>query len=497
MFKMMSGKYIASGLILLLISMGLTLRCQDEPNPFYVGYLSPTDGATDVALDTEIIVSLSHIVDPTTMTTNIDTYECTGTIQVSADGFTTCVPMTQQPQVFDDYHYSLQPKVSLQAGITYQIKVTTGVVSVKGIRLSEDYITPTGFTTIGGSGGSPTVIATDPSDGETDVFPDLKIKLTFNREMNISTMTVNTMDTACTGNVQLSSDNFSSCVTFSAPPQAQNLNKEFILTPTNRLQDNTTYKIKVLAAVTTSLHEPLSEPYIHTLGFTTGTWVDPVIAYYQDVNTSLSDEAFILELQALIDDHVVMDYTTVRQHMYQTIFAEGSPGTIECVYTGQILSTDYNCEHTWPQSSYDEWETAKTDLHHLFPAWSDANLQRFTNPFGVVTGGITWENGGSKKGTGDYPGTVFEPRDEHKGVVARAHFYISTRYHGNVNFDTQNWGYDTYHITNQMETTLKTWHTTFPVSDEERTRNDTIFELQGNRNPFVDHPEWVSKITDF
>lgn len=78
---------------------------------------------------------------------------------------------------------------------------------------------------------------------------------------------------------------------------------------------------------------------------------------------------------------------------------------------------------------------------------------------------------------------VFEPRDDHKGDVARAMFYMSVRY----------W----WVIPDEMEAALRDWHTLDPPDDDERARNDRIQEAQGNRNPFVDRPEAVDEIDDF
>jgi len=84
----------------------------------------------------------------------------------------------------------------------------------------------------------------------------------------------------------------------------------------------------------------------------------------------------------------------------------------------------------------------------------------------------------------DFSGrTAFEVRAERRGDIARALFYFSVRY--------------ALRIDAEQEQTLRLWHATDPVDEGELRRNDAVEHVQKNRNPFVDHPEFVTKITDF
>lgn len=159
-------------------------------------------------------------------------------------------------------------------------------------------------------------------------------------------------------------------------------------------------------------------------------------------------------------------------------------GEVECVYTGRRLRTsgepsadNMNIEHTWPQSKGAVGE-AKSDLHHLFPTDSKANSTRSSFPFGMVSGRPDWESGGSRRG-----GNIFEVRPPHRGNVARAMFYFSVRYGKTLD--------------PAQEACLRQWHKQDPVDDAERARNDRVENLQHNRNPFIDHPEYVDSIADF
>lgn len=151
-------------------------------------------------------------------------------------------------------------------------------------------------------------------------------------------------------------------------------------------------------------------------------------------------------------------------------------------------NTVINAEHTWPQSRFTgKYPTSfqKSDLHHLFPTDSQMNSIRGNNWFGeVVKDTQTLKCKNVRFGKPDGGGQdVFEPPREHRGNVARALFYFSTRYD--------------MPIDPRQEAVLRKWNNDDPVDDEERDRNDKIAKLQGNRNPFIDYPELADKIHDF
>lgn len=145
-----------------------------------------------------------------------------------------------------------------------------------------------------------------------------------------------------------------------------------------------------------------------------------------------------------------------------------------------------NCEHTWPQSRFNsnfDKSMQKSDLHHLFPTDSRANSIRGNNEFADVDGDKVENCDGSYYGVEKSQWSNFEPPKEHKGNVARALFYFSVRYK--------------LRISAQEEAYLREWHEMDPVDEKEMERNDMIHQVQGNRNPFIDYPELVSKISNF
>lgn len=194
----------------------------------------------------------------------------------------------------------------------------------------------------------------------------------------------------------------------------------------------------------------------------------------------------------------------------------------------------YNREHSWPKSwflaasasgycasdkdaitqegtsPYDY--RAYVDLHHLIPARAAVNSSRGNNSFGIVnTPSANYpRTNGAKSGTPNtgamtgFPGTtdavtttVFEPPNEVKGAIARIYFYMATRYYTEDSCWLSNNAVTRANINPWLETLLRQWHNDYPVTDGERLRNDWIHRMQGNRNPFIDHPEWVAKISDF
>ena len=96
-----------------------------------------------------------------------------------------------------------------------------------------------------------------------------------------------------------------------------------------------------------------------------------------------------------------------------------------------------------------------------------------------------------------YTGTCFELPDYLKGDLARTYFYLATAYYG-VWGCCDEAGVDKWEMKKWMEDDMRAWHEADPVTDQERARNEEIYaNHQHNRNPYIDHPEWVNQITDF
>jgi len=181
---------------------------------------------------------------------------------------------------------------------------------------------------------------------------------------------------------------------------------------------------------------------------------------------------------------VALSYNVARDNMYGSL--DNVNGEVECIYTGRkatfntrpgATANNFNCEHTWPQSLFSSNLPMVSDIFHLFPTDETANTVRGNLPFGVVPN-PQWQVGGSKKNA-----TTFEPRDAHKGACARGMMYFVLRYQDYSNFFAP------------QQAILRQWHLQFLPDSAEQVRNNGIFALQNNRNPFIDYPQFAKRIT--
>ncbi len=157
----------------------------------------------------------------------------------------------------------------------------------------------------------------------------------------------------------------------------------------------------------------------------------------------------------------------------------------------------YNREHSWPKSWFSEKTPMYSDLFHLCPTDGYVNNRRSNYPYGEVSN-YTWKStNGSKVGNCSFPGysgVVFEPIDEYKGDFARNYFYMTTRYYHEDN----GWAGSPMTTGSQLKpwavNLLLKWHAQDPVSQKEIDRNNAVFGIQHNRNPYIDRPEWAQAI---
>jgi len=260
--------------------------------------------------------------------------------------------------------------------------------------------------------------------------------------------------------------------------------------------------------------------FLITLASISGYAVIPP-GYYNPAN-GLSGTALQNVLHNIIKGHTVISYTpgvwnaiistddkpngTVWD-MYSDIpngTANGNPPYVYQMVASQCgiggVSSEGQCysrEHSWPKSWFGDIAPMNTDLFHIFPADQYVNNKRSNNPFGEVTTPTWTSMNGGKLGssvTTGYSGTVFEPRDEYKGDFARAYFYMETRYYT----EDASWPGSPMAAGSQLlpwaQNMMLQWALQDTVSQKEIERNEAIYLLQHNRNPFIDHPEYASAI---
>lgn len=231
--------------------------------------------------------------------------------------------------------------------------------------------------------------------------------------------------------------------------------------------------------------------------------IEPVTGYYESMNGHF-DATFKATLHQLLKSthKTILSYSGVWSALKTT--DQGSGNTIKCLYTGQEISANdqdgsssasvlWNREHSWPKShgfSSSDY-AAYTDIHHLRASEKIINEKRGNLDWGNVVSGGSQDSYGNK-----WNGSYFEIRDEMKGDIARQMFYMVVRYDDPSELDLELVNGTTSSSSNKtgklgsLEVLLE-WNKLDPVSDEEKERNEKAYGIQGNRNPFIDHPEWI------
>jgi len=219
---------------------------------------------------------------------------------------------------------------------------------------------------------------------------------------------------------------------------------------------------------------------------------------YYDGTEGLSGDDLKSVLNDIIDEHIELSYSGVWNALKDTDEDPDNSDNVILLYTGWSVSDSgypiWNREHVWAKSHGDFGTSAPcgTDVHHLRPTDLQVNNDR---------GNLDFDNSDNP-----YPGipgcfydsNSWEPRDEVKGDVARMIFYMATRYEGEngeldlVVVDEVNTYPNPEH--GKLSTLLE-WNLQDLPDDFEETRNNRIYDnWQGNRNPFIDHPEFADLI---
>ncbi len=230
-------------------------------------------------------------------------------------------------------------------------------------------------------------------------------------------------------------------------------------------------------------------------------------AGYYDSANGLSGDALKTELNNIIDGHSELSYEAVKDALRETDEDPNNSNNVICLYTGWSYgkydfgngSEDWNREHVWSRShgDFEDIPPADTDIHHLRPTDASVNSAKGNRDF---DNGIIEYIDGSGATDCYKDASIWEPRDSEKGDVARMIFYMATRYEGeNGEVDLEIVDY--VHTAPNKEPlygnliTLLQWHQDDPVDSWETNRNDIIYgTYQGNRNPYIDHPEYVNLI---
>lgn len=260
--------------------------------------------------------------------------------------------------------------------------------------------------------------------------------------------------------------------------------------------------------ITTVVHSTVTENY--------SIVADAATDYYADVTATKGTQLLGQLHDLIVKTH--KDYTSYDD--CKTYGPKTDPGpnggamefyTHESIKSAGTNAGQWNREHVWPKSlSNGLWNTsnAGSDMHHIRPSEVRLNGTRSNNKYGKVTGGTeayskTTSGANSKLG-GHVGGGAFEPLDSAKGDAARIVMYVYTHYNtaSRVGGTVTSRGSGTLNFTNIMAPSsesdaiklLLEWNKLDPVDEIERFRNEEVYKVQGNRNPFIDNSSYADAI---
>ncbi len=209
------------------------------------------------------------------------------------------------------------------------------------------------------------------------------------------------------------------------------------------------------------------------------------------------------------------DNTTILLDMYSEIPAGADAyeyTSANLVSTSGAEGLGYNREHAVPQSTFNSNYPMYSDLHFVIPTDARINQLRNNYPYGIGNSTVHYTFSNTSRIANSaipnyaYTNRVYEPVDEFKGDIARMLLYFAVRYEEKLpsfNYSTNsNPAMDRSAFDGTAErafdpayiSMLIQWHTQDPVSQRETERNNAIYTIQKNRNPFIDHPQWVNSI---
>jgi len=261
----------------------------------------------------------------------------------------------------------------------------------------------------------------------------------------------------------------------------------------------------VAARLMMNRHERPAEPARRATSDAPSTFTPQGRATYYNGVEGLRGDALKQKLHGFVRRQRVFEYGDLWNLLSHTDEDPENPNNVILLYTGWSRpkpnrggrDNQWNREHTWAKfrGQFGNHPGPGTDLHHIRP--TDVSVNR-------VRGHLDFDNGGRLYSDPDgatacrFDRDSWEPRAAVKGDVARMLFYMAVRYEGGRGDPDLELVERTDNRSRRPQhgrlSALLSWHATDPVDDRERRRNDRIFEKQGNRNPFIDHPELAQKI---
>jgi endonuclease I len=483
-----------------------------------VGSSVPANNATGVAVGADLSL---RFTEPVTLAAGALGLQCGGQ----------AVAFTQSGSGRD---YTLDPTADLPFSAACVLGVTAAAVSDLDGSIDAMLANYTAsFTTAAAPVDvAPTVQSTVPVNNAGNIAVNSAISIVFSEPV---TVTDAWYGIVCT-------------VSGSVAAQASGGPASYLLTPSASLQQAETCTVTVFAAQVADQDgraDALASNYVFSFGTSAGAG-----DYYRNVDAS-SQAALRSTLHATIDDHTVFPYSGGTTNTWTILeaadqdpsnpsrvldaylncsFAKGTDrsGQSGGATCGSFGTRRYNREHTWPNSLGFGSQTGSdgnpyapyTDTHMLYLTDETYNADRGNKPYAdcnsgcgeratlanPVTGGGTGGDSSNYVQTPDGNAGSFEVWDARKGDIARAVLYMDIRYEGGTHGISGQTEPDLVLTDNRalivitssspaymgLLSTLLAWHQADPPDARERARNDVVFSWQGNRNPFIDHPEWAA-----
>jgi endonuclease I/methionine-rich copper-binding protein CopC len=485
-------------------------------NPPQISSTVPTNNATNVAPGTNITVNFSEPVNTGASWIALNC-SVSGSVPLSESG-------SGNQRVLD-------PIPTLAFGESCTANITASAVQdLDGT--PDTLVGSTSFQFTAIADNPPTLSSSVPANGATNVPLASNIQIVFSEPVNVSGAWYSVQCTAG-GNI---------AATVSGTGATRTLDPAVNLTA---LDPCTVTLQPSLIVDLDGVANPLSGAA--SFSFTTGASASN---YYASVDAT-NATTLRSTLHVLIDDHTAYPYTSSTGTDVWDILESAeenpaNPNQVLDVYrnrtytkvvdrSGATGPTTYNREHTWPNSlgfndlngldANNNPYSPYTDAHMLYASASDYNANRGNKPYDTCSASCTENptdvNNGGGGGTGVYPGNsnwvqgadgntgTYEVWTRRKGDVARAILYMDVRYEGGTAANGQ--PEPDLIVTNNRSllmvtpsgqvaaqgymgvlSTLLAWHNADPPDTQEQLRNDVVYSYQGNRNPFIDHPEYAA-----
>lgn len=232
-----------------------------------------------------------------------------------------------------------------------------------------------------------------------------------------------------------------------------------------------------------------------------------------DIPSNINGEELFNYLHKITEQKYILSYSEAKKKMFYEVDNTFCPNEKEGVWAfysnmciegkyddgskykenvdingdGYIDSKGMNTEHIWPQSFFSSNYPMVSDLNHLRPTFITPNNKRANLPLCYVTDPIYYIKSSNAK----LDGKCFEPPDRVKGDVARVLFYFVLRYYDRK--ITNKMDFENFFTSKVKDYII--WNRIDPPDENEIKRNDLVYKYQGNRNPFIDNPNLIDRIS--